>query len=102
MKSETKGWDRIDDFLQLLDQLDDDQIYRESDLLYSYHKNKTMGCPYKHIDNAECFVRPMLDGVEFILNLYLNTGNMHANNRYILCYYLALAQDGQIVELLNA
>lgn len=102
MKSEIKGWDKIDDYLELLEFLDDDQLYRECDLLYSFHKNRNMGCPYKHVDNSQCFVRPLLDGVEAILNLYLNTGNMHPNNKYILRYYLALSQDGQIIELLNA
>jgi hypothetical protein len=101
LDSEKKGWTNLDDFLELLEFLDSDQLYREADLLYTHHKNRNMGCPYKHSNGTECFVKPLLEGVEAILNLYLETGNMHPNNRYILQYYLALAQDGQIVEHLS-
>jgi hypothetical protein len=100
MNSELKGWSAVDDYLELVDFLDDDQLYRESDVLFSYHKNRIMGCPYEHTEGSVCFVQNIMEGVEAILDLYLETGNLHPKNRYILCNYLALVQDGQIVEQL--
>lgn len=99
LDSEAKGWTSLDDFLEFLDYLNDDEIYREADALYSVHKNKKMGCRHLHKDETKCFILPILEGVESILNLYSETGNMHPNNRYILANYLALVQDGQILQL---
>lgn len=99
MASEEKGWNDLDEYLYLLEWLDDSQLYRECDALYFMHKNKKMGCPYEHRENTICFVTNILEGVEAILDLYKETGSLHIKNRYVLCNYLALVQDGQIVCL---
>lgn len=99
-ESELKGWTSIDDFLELIENnLDDDQIYREAEVLYSYHKNQKVGCPYLHVDGSTCFVPCILEAVEAITELYQETGNLLKKHRYILGYYLALAQDQQIILL---
>ena len=99
LASESKGWSRIDDFLELLEFLDDSEIYRETEVLYSVHKTKKMGCPYIHSEGTICFVHGILEAVEAIVGLYEETENLHPKNRYILAYYLALSSDGQICIL---
>ena len=99
MSSETKGWDRLDDYLVVTEWIDDTQIFKECDILYGYHKGKKMGCPYQHGPGATCFVKFILEAVESIVELYKKTEYLHPNNRYILCYYLALSQDGQVCEI---
>ena len=99
LESELKGWSTIDDYLELTEWLDNDQLYRECEVLYSVHKTKKMGYPYLHAEGTVCFVVGILEAVEAILGLYMETGSMHIRNRYILCNYLALCQDGQICEL---
>lgn len=99
LESEKKGWNQLDDYLCILDELDDLQIFREADTLYSYHKNKKMGCPYTHSEGTICFVNGILEAVEAITDLYKETNSLHQNNRYILAYYLSLSHDRQICEL---
>ena len=99
LDSELNGWENLDDFLEILEWLDDLELYREAEILYSYHKNENMGCPYPHQEGSVCFVKNILDAVEAITDLYKETGNLHLKNRYILANYLALCQDGKIVSL---
>jgi hypothetical protein len=99
LESEVKTWTSLDSFLELLEFLDDDQIYRECEVLYSFHRVKNMGCPYDHGVGVTCFVPRVLEAVESILELYKDTGNLHPKNRYVLVTYLGLCQDGQICEL---
>jgi hypothetical protein len=99
LESEAKGWCALDDYLELLEYLDDDQLYREAEVLYSIHKTKNMGCSYIHKEGTKCWVVDILDAVEAITELYKETGNLHIKNRYVLANYLALCQDQQIIEL---
>ena len=99
LESEAMGWSSIDDYLEMLEFLDDDQLYRECEVLYSEHKNRNMGCEYDHKSGSICLVKNILEAVESILNLYQETNDLHIKNRYILCNYLALSQSGKIIEL---
>lgn len=99
LDSELKGWQDLDDFLEILEWLDDSELYREAEVLYSYHKNEDMGCPYPHKEGSSCFVKKVLEAVEAITELYKETGNLHPRNRYVLANYLALTQDGQIISM---
>jgi hypothetical protein len=101
METEDKGWDTVDDLLEIMEWLSDDQLYRECEVLYSYHKSKNMGCPHMHKPSTACFVENILEAVESILELYEETNNLHTKNRYILDYYVVLCQNGYIVESLN-
>ena len=102
MAAELKGWSSYDDYMLLLEWIDDPQLCRESEALYSIHKNKKMGCPFEHPKGTLCFVPGVLEGVEAILDLYEETGNLHPKNRYLLENYLCLCQDGQICELVDS
>lgn len=86
-----ESWSEIDHYLSLLDFIDDDQLYREADVLYSIH---TRGEPMCEVDHPreECFIPLIIEAVGAILELYRETGNLHKNNKYILEYYLALTQ----------
>lgn len=99
MESESKGWCDIDNYMELLGFLDDDQLYREAEVLYSYHRNQKMGCPYPHSEGSTCFVPGILEAVEAITELYQEVGNLLPKHRYVLEYYLGLCEDGQIVLL---
>ena len=99
ISSELKGWNELDNLLWALEWLDDSELYREAEVLYSYQKYKKMGCPYIHAEGTICFVVRILEAVEAITDLYKETGSLHPRNRYLLANYLALCQNGQIVEL---
>lgn len=98
---ETKGWAEVDEFMVYLEWLDNDQLYREADVLYSKHKDKKIGCPYEsdHRPGYFCLVVFILEAVECILKLYKENTYLTESNRYILCNYLALQQAGQLVEI---
>jgi hypothetical protein len=101
LESESKGWDEADDNLLILEWLSDIEIYRESEILYSYQKNRNMGCTFKHPPGAICFSVHVLEAVDSILQLYQESNVLHPKNRYVLEYYIILCQAGQIVELLD-
>jgi len=94
-------WTTTDDLLESIQWISDPELFVESEILYSYHKNKNMGCPVPHTDGTFCFVKNILEAVEDILELYKETNNLHKTGKYILQYYLVLYQTGSIVELLN-
>jgi hypothetical protein len=99
LTSELKGWTNLDNFLEILENnLDDSQIYRECEALYSIHKTQEMGSPIDHI-NATRFVSDILEAVEAIVELYRDSTELIPKHRYILCYYLALCQNKQIICL---
>jgi len=102
IKHESRAWGDLDNYLELLDYLNDLEICREAAALYFLHKTKNMGCNKKHAEGHWCFARSILDAVESILNLYEENEGLHPKNRYILGYYLALTHDGQIRELLES
>lgn len=96
-----RGWSSLDDYLDLLEYLDDHQLYKESLNLYNLHKNKKMGCPYNH-KKKDCFVPSVLTVIELILIYYAQKMILTEKYKFILQYYLALTQCGQIIELINA
>ena len=101
MASEERGWSPVDEYLEMLEYIDDHQLYLEASVLFESHQEKKIGCLYKH-KKSNCFVPTIMEAVDAILTLYSKTETMHKNNRYILQYYLALSQAGQIVELIDS
>jgi len=99
METETNGWDRLDNHLEMLEWLDDLQLYREAEVLYSYHRNKTMGCGKTHKPGVGCTVKFIMEAVDSIIQLYEETDNLHPKNKYILSYYIALCKEGHICEM---
>lgn len=98
LNNESEEWTSLDELLELLSFLDDDQLHREADVILFRHSLGQTRCPIDHPIN-ECNVPKIVAGVGFILEFYQETGKMSKSNRYILEYYLALAQSGMIVVL---
>lgn len=96
-ETEYRGWNGIDDYLVLLDFLDDDQLNREAEVIYEEHKNKKVRCPVNH-PASSCIIPKLVESTGSILNLYKETGNLHPKNKYILQYYLAINQSGMILS----
>ena len=96
LEKENRGWDGLDDYLSYLEYLDDDQIHREADVIYSQHQNCTVKCPQNH-STDKCLMPIMVESVGAIIELFKDTGNLHEKNRYILEYYLAMNQSGMIL-----
>ncbi len=96
LDNEKRGWDGLDDYMNYLEYLDNDQIHRESDVIYSYHKNVKVRCEDKHAE-SQCLLPLMVECVGVILELYKETNNLHQKNRYILEYYLSMNQAGMIL-----
>lgn len=102
MKNETENeWTSIDDIIELIQMISDKELFVESSILYSEQKGKNIGCPYLHKEGTICFVTNILEAVESIIDLYEESRSLHANNRYILEYYVALCENGNIIELMD-
>lgn len=97
IETEKRGWTAVDDYLEMLDFLDDDQLHREADVIHSRHSVGNARCDTDH-KKSECFVPTIVEAVGYVLDLYKDTGNMHPKNKYILQCYLALSQAGAIVS----
>ena len=96
LSHENRGWDELDDYVDYLDYLTNDELHRESDILYSQHRGVAVKCHQKH-KREECFIPLLIDAVAAILDLYKENGNLHPKNKYILQYYLAMNQANMIV-----
>jgi hypothetical protein len=96
MEREARGWDGLDDYIDYLEYLDDDQLHREADAIYAEHAKGKVRCLQEHpIEN--CFIPMLVDAAGAIIELYKETNSMHAKNKYIIQYYLAMQQAGIIL-----
>lgn len=96
LESERRGWDGLDDYIGMLEFLDNDQLHREADVIYEHHSKGTVRCHQDHSQD-KCFIPVLVEAVGAILELYKDKGNMHDRNKYILQYYLAMNQTGLIL-----
>lgn len=96
LESEKRGWDGLDDYMDYLEYLDNDQLYKESNTVYSKHRTVSVKCNQNH-SKEKCFIPIMVEAVGAILDLYKETENLHEKNRYILQYYLAMNQAQMIL-----
>lgn len=96
LDSEKRGWDGLDDYIDYLDYLNDDQLHREADVIYSYHITGMPRCSQNHA-REKCFIPVLVEAAGAILELYKETGNLHEKNKYVLQYYLAMNQANMIL-----
>lgn len=96
LSHEKRGWDELDDYVDYLDHLTEDELYRESEVLYSQHQGVAVKCQQQH-KREECFIPLLIEAVGAILDLYRECGNLHIKNKYILQYYLAMNQADMII-----
>lgn len=94
--SADEGWTDIDEQMSMLEWLDDNQLVVEAAVLMQLQAQGTPRCGQPH-PISQCFVPTIVEAVGYILDLFANTGSLHAKNKFILQYYLALSQIGFIV-----
>jgi len=97
LKNEERGWDALDNYILYLEYLDNDQLHREADVVYSEHNKGRVRCENKQHPREQCFIPDLHEAVGIILGLYKETGQLHDKNRYILQYYLAMTHAKMIV-----
>lgn len=91
------GWSDIDEHMSMLEWLGDAQLVIESSVIWQLHCQGETKCNQSH-PSSECFVPTIVEAVGLILRLYEQNFNLHANNRFILNYYLCLTHVGFIVS----
>jgi len=96
LRTETRGWDNLDDSIEYLEYLTDVELYRDASVLFDLQKNKKVRCPEDH-PTGQCLIPMLLESVQAILELYEETSDLHVKNKYILQYYLAMHQHGLIL-----
>jgi hypothetical protein len=91
-----EGWTEIDEQMSMLEWLDDNQLVVEAAVLIQLQTQGQPRCDQNH-PISECFVPTIIEAVGYILDLFGKSGNLHAKNKFILQYYLALSQIKFIV-----
>lgn len=101
LKTETYGWNEIDNAMSMLEWIDDDQLCREVDVLLHIHLRGEPKCangnhkagkcvvPYP---SGTCCVVPIITTAAYITQKYLGREPINDSDRYVLRYYLALSQ----------
>lgn len=89
------SWTDIDEQMSMLEWIDDPQLVIEAAVVMSLHSKGEPRCGTDH-PISECFVPVLVEAIGYILDLYAKTGNLHAKNKFILQYYLAMSQTGFI------
>jgi hypothetical protein len=96
IEKERNRWDFIDDYILLLEYLDDEQLCKEAEIAYENHKHGDIGCSENH-SKDKCFVPLLVESIGYILALYQETKNLPVKNQYILHYYLSLTHAKLII-----
>lgn len=98
IKSETReDWSEFDDFMEALDWLSNEELFREASIILEMHIKGDPRCKSNH-PREKCVVPKMIEGVDAILNSYEQMGLMDDQFRNILKYYLALTQEGSVLS----
>lgn len=96
-ESELLEWTDVDDYMVFLSWLDQAQLIIETRVLLDKHKQTDARCEINHSPD-ECFVPMVLDAISYILEDYESTKRLAKKARYVLEYYLALTQAGEIIS----
>ncbi|NJO48230.1 MAG: hypothetical protein HC840_00780 [Leptolyngbyaceae cyanobacterium RM2_2_4] len=89
-------WTNIDEQMSMLEWIEDQQLVIEAAVLIQLQSQGEPRCNQNH-PVSECFVPSIIESVGYILDMYAQTGHLHAKNKFILQYYLAMSQVGFIV-----
>lgn len=87
---EETTWSEIDENLEFFGYLSDQEIIKEAKIKAEEHSDGIFRCQNDH-DHKFCFAPRILEAVNYILNLYDETGFLHEKNRYVLLYYLVMS-----------
>lgn len=93
MEKESIEWDELDTYLEILDYLSDDELYRECEV---FSANKEIIC--NNCSSKErCSIPMIVRASRSIILDYMDSNTLSPKNKYILQYYLALNQSGIII-----
>jgi len=87
---EGESWTAYDDLMELVDYLDDSQLYREVSV-----SDKTVNCGIPH--SGSCFIEELMDASHLISVDFQDTEILGDKHRYILQSYIALEGAGVFV-----
>jgi hypothetical protein len=91
MESEDEPWTEIDENLEFIGWLSDDALIREAKVKIKQHSKGLIRCSQDH-EQQFCMAPFVLESAEIIVLLYDRTEELHAKNRYILEYYIAMSE----------
>lgn len=97
--NEFQDWTSFDETMVHLSWLSDEQLVIETQVIMEGHMNSDARCVTNH-DSEQCFVPTILEAVSFIVNDYSaieEKKRLAKKARYVLEYYMALAQTGEII-----
>jgi hypothetical protein len=92
-------WTDLDECMIYLSWLPDHQLVVETQVIMEGHMNANARCLLNH-SQKECFIPTVLDAVSFIIddwNEIKEEKRLAKKARYVLEYYLALTQTGEII-----
>jgi hypothetical protein len=87
-----RKWTSFDEALWILDYLEDTQLVFEAEIQIYQHSLGNMKCNEDH-GNSICIVPQLIEAVNVICELFMETKELHVNNRYVLQNYLAAAHE---------
>jgi hypothetical protein len=96
--SESDEWTAIDENIEYCSYLSDSELIKEVTIKYEIHCKSEFRCNQNH-QQIHCFAPYILESVEAILNLYIDTEELHEKNRYILTYYIVMSDLGMIFSI---
>jgi hypothetical protein len=88
-------WTMLDTNMSMLEWLDDAQLVRESEVVLLEHRAGKPRCKMNHSEER-CFAPTIVDAAEHIIGWYKKGGKLSKDNRYVLEYYIALDNIGEI------
>jgi hypothetical protein len=83
-----RDWTETDNHLHFLEYLTDEQTILEAEVQVYKHGQGVLKCNEDHGENL-CLVSKLMDAVNSILELYVETKELHPKNRYVLHNYIA-------------
>jgi hypothetical protein len=97
IESEDCVWTDIDYNIEFFNWLNDKELVKESQIKYDSHCGGVFRCSQNH-EQEHCFAPYVLESVGSIISLFEETRSLHAKNRYILTYYLAMSEMKMIYK----
>lgn len=91
IEMEGQDWSNLDSHMEMLEYLDDNQLYREVCVLLQKHKEANYR-PELDVPNPDLLVPMIVESVATILDIYESTNILDEKCKYILQQYLALDQ----------
>lgn len=96
-EEETLAWTEIDDYMDSLSWLTDEQLIVESEIMLYMHNEKKARCVIDH-PREICFIPVVMKACSYVIEDFKTSKRLAKKARYVLEYYLSIAQTGYIVH----